>query len=99
MVKDYDSHTDGRIHHVGTDTNHDLYTEMLKKRGGWLIVLGVGITIHAKEDLAEVEGCVRIHGKTPIQLCADTGMLGEDVVTAHCIYYRTARCLSAESKI
>mgnify|MGYP006970900830 CR=1 FL=1 len=29
--------------------------------------LGVGITVHVAEDLAEFEGCVRMYGKTPLR--------------------------------
>ena len=34
----------------------------------------------------EFESCIRMFGKTPVQLMADTGMLGEDVIVAHCLY-------------
>src|SRR5699024_10642405 len=29
--------------------------------------------------------CIRMYGKTPVELMADTGMLGEDVTVAHCL--------------
>ena len=87
LVKDYDNTFDGRIHiMLGPTQTMTCTPEMLKETRRLADRLGVGITIHAAEDLAEVEGCARIHGKTPIQLCADTGMLGEDVVIAHCVF-------------
>ena len=44
------------------------------------------ITIHAAEAPIEFETCVRIFGKTPIEYINDAGLLGDDVILAHCLY-------------
>lgn len=47
---------------------------------------GVGITVRVGEDVIEFESCMRLHGKSPVQLMADTGILGEDVIVGHGVY-------------
>lgn len=87
LVKNYDGSYDGRVRILlGPTQTMTCTPDMLKKTRELADKLGVGITIHGAEDLMEFEACVRTHGKTPIQLMADTGMLGEDVVVAHCVY-------------
>lgn len=87
LVHDYDGAFDGRIHiMMGPTQSMTCTPEMLKKTRKAADKLGVGITIHVAEDLAEFEGCVRLYGKTPVELLHDTGLLGEDVVLAHCVF-------------
>ena len=87
LVKDYDGAYDNRIHiMMGPTQSMTCTPAMLKETRNTADRLGVGITIHVAEDLAEVEGCIRLYGKTPVELLYDTGMLGEDVVLAHCVF-------------
>ena len=56
--------------------------------------LGVGIEIHAGQNLLEFHEILRRHGKTPVELLADTGILGPDAIVGHCII-STAHHLAA----
>ncbi|MDL2293318.1 amidohydrolase family protein [Ruminococcaceae bacterium OttesenSCG-928-D13] len=55
--------------------------------------LGVGITIHGSEDFVEFEMSVRMHGKTPVRMMFETGVLGEDTIIAHCC------CIEGHSQV
>jgi 5-methylthioadenosine/S-adenosylhomocysteine deaminase len=48
--------------------------------------LGVGMTLHFCEQIFEFHETLRATGKTPVQLMADEGILGPEVVLGHCIY-------------
>ena len=56
--------------------------------------LGVGIEIHAGQNLLEFHEILRVHGKTPVELLAETGLLGPDLLVGHCII-STAHHLAA----
>lgn len=87
LVRDYDGSFGGRIHiMMGPTQSMTCTPAMLKETRTVADKLGVGITIHVAEDLAEFEGCARLYGKTPVELLGDTGLLGEDVVLAHCVF-------------
>jgi 5-methylthioadenosine/S-adenosylhomocysteine deaminase len=46
----------------------------------------VGIHIHLNESLEELELSKKRHGKRPVQLAYDLGILGQDCVAAHCVW-------------
>lgn len=48
--------------------------------------LGVGIQIHAAQSIGEVDVTLERYGRTPIELLAETGVLGPDTILGHCIY-------------
>ncbi len=54
---------------------------------------GIGITIHGSEDFIEFETSIRQRGKTPVEVMYDTGLLGEDLIIAHCC------CITGHSQI
>jgi 5-methylthioadenosine/S-adenosylhomocysteine deaminase len=56
--------------------------------------LGVGIEIHAGQNLLEFHEILRRHSKTPVEFLADTGLLGPDAILGHCII-STAHSLAA----
>ncbi len=56
--------------------------------------LSVGIEIHAGQNLLEFHEMLRRHGLTPVELLADTGLLGPDAILGHCII-STAHHLAA----
>jgi 5-methylthioadenosine/S-adenosylhomocysteine deaminase len=56
--------------------------------------LGVGIEIHAGQNLLEFHEILRRHGMTPVEYLADTGLLGPDAIVGHCII-STAHHLAA----
>src|SRR5262245_9439955 len=47
--------------------------------------LGVGIEIHAGQNLLEFHEILRRHAQTPIEYLAETGLLGPDAIVGHCI--------------
>jgi 5-methylthioadenosine/S-adenosylhomocysteine deaminase len=56
--------------------------------------LGVGIEIHAGQNLLEFHEILRRHTLTPVEYLADTGLLGPDTIVGHCII-STAHHLAA----
>ncbi|MBI4280494.1 MAG: amidohydrolase family protein, partial [Armatimonadetes bacterium] len=50
--------------------------------------LGVGIQIHAAQSVGEVEVVRERTGLTPIELLADIGFLGPEVLLGHCVFIR-----------
>ena len=56
--------------------------------------LGVGIEIHAGQNLLEFHEILRRHTMTPVEYLADTGLLGPDAIVGHCII-STAHHLAA----
>ena len=47
---------------------------------------GLGLTLHVAQTPREVEQVKRLHGCGSVELLHDIGLLGPDVVAAHCIY-------------
>ena len=47
--------------------------------------LGVGIEIHAGQNLLEFHEILRRHCQTPVAYLASTGLLGPDAIVGHCI--------------
>ena len=47
--------------------------------------LGVGIEIHVSQTLDEVAVIRQRHGRTPVELLADIGFLGPEVILGHCL--------------
>lgn len=87
LICDIDGTYDGRIHGIWAPTQTMYCTPgMLKEVRKRADRMDKRITIHGAEGPLEFETCIRMYGKTPVQLMADTGMLGEDVVVAHCLY-------------
>lgn len=87
LICDIDGTYDGRIHGMWAPTQTMYCTPgMLKEVRKRADRMDKRITIHGAEGPLEFETCIRMYGKTPVQLMADTGMLGEDVVVAHCLY-------------
>ncbi len=46
--------------------------------------LGLGIHIHAAETKGQTEASLAAHGRTPIRILADTGILDRPTILAHC---------------
>ncbi len=49
-----------------------------------------GIHIHLNESSGEVKACLKKHGKRPTELAHELGLLGTDVVAAHCVWLSDA---------
>lgn len=48
--------------------------------------LGTGIQIHILETLKEKEDSLREYGKSPVEICEETGIFNVPVVAAHCVH-------------
>jgi 5-methylthioadenosine/S-adenosylhomocysteine deaminase len=46
--------------------------------------LGLGVHIHAAETVAQTRASIGAHGRTPIKVLADTGILDRPTILAHC---------------
>lgn len=48
--------------------------------------LGTGIHTHILETQKEREDSFAVYGMSPVELCAETGILGVPVIAAHCVH-------------
>ena len=83
----HDGAANGRIRFAlgphGADTcEPDLLREVRRSADA----LGCPITIHLAQSLPEIEVLERRHGKSPGEYLDDLGLLGPDLLAAHCIY-------------
>jgi 5-methylthioadenosine/S-adenosylhomocysteine deaminase len=47
---------------------------------------GVGVHVHLNESQEEVRLCTEKYGKPPVEFVHESGLLGPDVVAAHCVW-------------
>jgi len=47
---------------------------------------GIGIHVHLNESMSEVENSLQRFGRRPTELAYEVGLLGPDVVAAHCVH-------------
>ena len=87
FLKQWKDPTGGRIQLVMAP--HAIYT-VNTERLKWCSKLarenGLRIHIHVSETKQEVEDCVKAHGMTPVRYLDSIGLLGPDVLAAHCVY-------------
>ena len=57
--------------------------EAIGEVAGWARDRKVPLHLHVSEQRAENEACLAAHGRTPVQLLAERGALGEDVTAVH----------------
>jgi 5-methylthioadenosine/S-adenosylhomocysteine deaminase len=60
--------------------------ELLRDTRALADELGIGIHIHLNESMSEVENSISRFGKRPTELSYEVGLLGPDVVAAHCVH-------------
>lgn len=85
FAKNLERSFNGRIKGLLAPTQTMTCTEeMLRKTRLAADKNGIGITIHGSEDFMEFETSVRTRGKTPVKVMHDAGLLGEDLIIAHC---------------
>lgn len=63
-----------------------LTLDMLRKTREAADELGVPVHVHAAQSVVEFHEMVRRHGRTPIEVLYDTGLMGPDVMLGHCIF-------------
>ena len=68
---------------------HAVYTagpELLERCAQAACSNGQRLTIHVSETRQEVEDCIRTRGMSPVRWLDKLGVLGSNVVAAHCVY-------------
>lgn len=60
--------------------------QLLRQTRAWADRLGCRVQIHAAQSLQEFQEIARRHGRTPVGLLDDCGLLGADVSLAHAIF-------------
>lgn len=68
---------------------HAIYTvgeERFKRCVEFARENGLKIHTHLSETLQEVRDCIKLHGMTPVRYLDSLGILGPDVIAAHCVH-------------
>ena len=60
--------------------------DFLQKCGHMAAELGVGIHLHVAETKEQVEASLTEHGKTPLKILYEAGILERPTILAHCLY-------------
>ncbi|MBA2665943.1 MAG: amidohydrolase family protein [Trueperaceae bacterium] len=78
-----------RIHGLLFPYTQDTVTpDLLRATRAAADALGVGWRMHFAQSVAEVEGTLARHGRTPVEHLDDLGVLGRDVMLTHCLHGR-----------
>jgi cytosine/adenosine deaminase-related metal-dependent hydrolase len=87
LFDEYDEGPRGRIRVVagphGTDT---CSADVLIQVSRLAEELGTPLTTHLSQSRAECSYSMRAHGKTPVELLRDLGILGPSLIAAHCVF-------------
>jgi len=87
FVRHFVDPTGGRI--CLTIAPHAIYTvgaEKFKKSAEFSREYGLKLHTHVSETRQEVEDCLREHGTTPVRYLDSLGVLGPNVIAAHCVH-------------
>lgn len=87
FIANYKDPTSGRI--KLSIAPHSVYTvgpERLRMSAELARKYNLPIHIHVSETLNEVQDCLRDHGMTPVRYLDSLGVLGPDVIAAHCVH-------------
>jgi formimidoylglutamate deiminase len=60
--------------------------EYLREVGAYASARRLPVHMHVSEQPAENESCLREHGRTPVRLLADEGLLGERFTAVHAVH-------------
>lgn len=86
LIRERNGGANGRIH-VWCGVDHtDSSPELFMKARECANKYKVGIHAHSNESIDDVKLAKKHHGKRPIEYLYDLGILGPDVVLAHCIW-------------
>lgn len=87
LIEDWDGKANGRIQCIFGPQSADFCSEeLLRKVRDAADKYGKGITIHLGQSLTELKRIRDLYGKSPFQHLRDIGLLGEDVIAAHCYH-------------
>lgn len=87
FVDEWKDPTGGRIQLIMAP--HAIYTvgeTKLKNVANYARDRGLKIHIHVSETKGEVDDCLKAHGMSPVQYLDSIGLLGPDVIAAHCVH-------------
>jgi len=86
FIKKYDGLYDGRVKGILNPMQVDFCTPTLLKEVRLMAnKIGVLISIHAGQRIYEFQEIIRKYKKTPIGYLESTGLLGPDLIIAHCM--------------
>jgi cytosine/adenosine deaminase-related metal-dependent hydrolase len=87
FIRRSDGAAGGRLRGILTVDEFYHATPALLRRARVLAdALGVGLTMHFCEQLVEFFETVRATGRTPVEVLADEGVLGPDLLLAHAVF-------------
>ncbi len=87
LVKKYEGRAKGRIKTMfGPHSTYTCSPKCLKEVRRLAEKYEVGIHTHLAENEKEIEAVLESQGKRPIELLKSTGVLGPDLLAAHCTY-------------
>jgi 5-methylthioadenosine/S-adenosylhomocysteine deaminase len=78
---------DGRVR-AWVGLEHLLYCtpEAFREAGRMAQEFGTGLHTHTSETIWEVQECLRLHGRRPVEQFLNLGILGPKTVIAHCVW-------------
>lgn len=71
---------------VGVHSPYSVSSGMLKWAGDFSRERGLLVHLHLSETLSENEDCIKRHGMTPARYLDSLGLLGPNVLAAHCLW-------------
>lgn len=71
---------------LGLHASMTLGDETLERTSKLVKELGVGVHVHAAEDLSDQKDCLEKHGRRVIRRFFDHGLLGPGTILGHCIH-------------
>ena len=86
-IRSWQDRAEGRI--TIATAPHAIYTagpEQLRFSATLAREKGIPIHIHVAETRKEVDDCIRDHGTSPVRYLDSLGILGPDVIAAHCVW-------------
>lgn len=87
FIRKHDGAHGGRVKSFLGPAQIDTCTpELLRKTAELAESLDVPVQIHAAQSVVEFQEITRRHGKTPVELLTDVGLLGPRLIIGHCIY-------------
>ncbi len=87
IVEEYDEGPGGLVRAgLGPHATDTCSPELLRRIGEEARERGLVATVHAAQSRAEVDRVRERDGMTPFELLRETGLLGTNVVTAHCVH-------------
>ena len=87
MLRDWEDPTGGLL--TATIAPHAIYTvgpELLVRCADAAATCHAKLHIHLSETWKEVRDCINQHGTTPVRYLEQLGILGPDVIAAHCVH-------------